>query len=107
MAAIRKEVVGLWKELLQFRGTAIRRSLDGTRVFTYSQWLPRLDHRPAVLGEYYSPESRSLEITAFRHRETATEGPLVVVGDRLTHLAEFRMKPSMQPEMMRRTTAAL
>ncbi|HEY9614066.1 MAG TPA: antibiotic biosynthesis monooxygenase [Allocoleopsis sp.] len=75
------------------------------RVFTYSQWNPKFDHRslprPTVFGEFFPPDSLLLEITASRSLSVEVE---IVAGDRITHLAEFRMMPSNQPEMVKRTT---
>ncbi|KAJ8606098.1 hypothetical protein CTAYLR_010810 [Chrysophaeum taylorii] len=58
-----------------------------------------------MLDEFFSPESKVLEITKSRSLdEDAVE---ISVGDTLTHLAEFRMTPANQPEMVRRTSEAL
>jgi len=95
-----------WLEFPQFRNAAILKSTDGVRVFAYSQWVPSFDHRDQLrpLDEFFAPESFSLEITASQSRE---ESVTVEVGDRLTHLAEFRMPAVNQPKMIALTTDAL
>ncbi|BCX09477.1 hypothetical protein NIES592_14565 [Fischerella major NIES-592] len=45
-----------------------------------------------------------LEVSASRSVSAEVE---IVAGDRITHLAEFRMIPANQPEMVKRTTAEL
>jgi quinol monooxygenase YgiN len=97
-----------WKANPYFLSAIVHRSLDGVRVFTYSQWQPKFDHRslprPTVLSEFFPPDSLQLEVSASRAVTAEVE---IAVGERITHLAEFRMMPSNQPEMVKRTTAEL
>jgi quinol monooxygenase YgiN len=106
--AIVQEQIKFWMDCPYFVSASVHRSLDGVRVFTYSQWHPKFDHRslprPAVLAEFFPPDSLLLEVTASRSRSVDVE---IAEGDRVTHLAEFRMMPVNQPEMIRRTTAEL
>lgn len=97
-----------WKSSPYFKSASVHQSLDGVRVFTYSQWQPRFDHRslprPEILNEFFPPDLLQLEVTASRSVTTEVE---ILAGDRITHLAEFRMMPANQPEMVQRTTAEL
>jgi quinol monooxygenase YgiN len=106
--AIVQEQIKSWKSNPYFLSASVHRSLDGVRVFTYSQWQPKFDHRslprPIVLGEFFPPDSLQLEVSASRAVSAEVE---IVEGDRITHLAEFRMMPSNQPEMVKRTTVEL
>lgn len=106
LVAAVKEQICAWNALPQFCNAAIHQSIDGVRVFTYSQWMPRFDHRTVTpaLDDFFIPESQTLEVTASR-----SVGPVVRLASpsNLTHLAEFRMSPVMQPEMIRLTTEAL
>lgn len=106
--AIIQEQIKVWIDHPYFISASVHRSLDGVRAFTYSQWHPKFDHRslprPAVFGEFFPPDSLLLEVTASRSLSAEVE---IVVGDRVTHLAEFRMMPIHQPEMIRRTSAEL
>ncbi|MEM9152769.1 MAG: antibiotic biosynthesis monooxygenase [Cyanobacteria bacterium P01_F01_bin.3] len=105
VAAVREQIAA-WKKLPQFCNAAIHQSIDGLRVFTYSQWLPRFDHRTVTSApdDFFIPESQTLEVTASRSVDPSVT---VTPGNRLTHLAEFRMSPAMQPEMIKLTTEAL
>mmetsp|Transcript_25692 Transcript_25692/g.83302 ORF Transcript_25692/g.83302 Transcript_25692/m.83302 type:complete len:217 (+) Transcript_25692:179-829(+) len=94
-----------WVDTDDCQTAAILASLDGARVFAYSQWATRKDDRAATLDEFFPPESHQLEITASRCREDKVVN--VDVGDTLTHLAEFRMKPESQPKMLELTADAL
>ena len=100
--AIKGDVMAKWRRLPEFHAAAIHASIDGHRVFTYSHWGAHVN-RGAELDEFFIPESHSLEITAARSVDQVT----IDVGDRLTHLAEFRMHPSAQPKMIELTTDAL
>jgi hypothetical protein len=40
-----KEQIKSWKSNSCFVSASVHQSLDGSRVFTYSQWQPNLDHR--------------------------------------------------------------
>ena len=97
-----------WQSHPYFVSASVHQSLDGVRVFTYSQWQPKLDHRslprPLVLSEFFPPDSLQLEVSASKAISGEVE---IVAGDRITHLAEFRMMPSNQPEMVKRTTTEL
>jgi quinol monooxygenase YgiN len=97
-----------WQSNPYFRSASIHQSLDGVRVFTYSQWQPKFDRDslqpPVVLCEFFPPESVQLEVSASKSISAEVE---IVVGERITHLAEFRMMPSNQPEMVERTTVEL
>lgn len=104
--AIVQAQISDWKSNPYFSSASVHRSLDGVRVFTYSQWKPKFDHRslprPIVFSEFFPPDSLQLEVSASRSRSGSVE---IVAGDRITHLAEFRMMPKNQPEMVIRTTA--
>jgi quinol monooxygenase YgiN len=106
--AIVEEQIQAWKSNPYFLSASVHQSLDGVRVFTYSQWQPKFDHRslprPAIFGEFFPPDSLQLEVSASRSVSAEVE---IVTGDRITHLAEFRMIPANQPEMVKRTTAEL
>ena len=114
--AIVEEQIQAWKSNPYFLSASVHQSLDGVRVFTYSQWQPKFDHRslprPTIFGEFFPPDSLQLEVSASRSVSAEVE---IVAGDslrdgeaeRITHLAEFRMMPSNQPEMVKRTTAEL
>ncbi|MBD3886852.1 antibiotic biosynthesis monooxygenase [Phormidium tenue FACHB-886] len=106
--AIVQEQIKFWVDHPYFTSASVHRSLDGVRVFTYSQWNPKFDHRslprPSVFGEFFPPDSLLLEVTASRSLSARVE---IVAGDLVTHLAEFRMMPVNQPEMIRRTSAEL
>lgn len=106
--AIIETQIQSWKTNPFFLSASVHRSLDGVRVFTYSQWQPKFDHRslprPTVLSEFFPPDSLQLEVSASRAVTAEVE---IAVGERITHLAEFRMMPSNQPEMVKRTTAEL
>jgi len=100
--------IKFWVDNPYFLSASVHRSLDGVRVFTYSQWHPKFDHRslphPAVLSEFFPPDSLLLEVTASRSVAAEVE---IAEGERITHLAEFRMMPVNQPEMVRRTSIEL
>jgi quinol monooxygenase YgiN len=106
--AVVREQIKSWIDHPYFVSASVHRSLDGVRVFTYSQWNPKFDRRslprPRVFDEFFAPELLLLEVTASKSRSPEVE---IVVGDGVTHLAEFRMMPVNQPEMIRRTTAEL
>lgn len=94
----------LWQWHPNFRSCAIHESLDRRRVFAYSQWEPKFDHRKLAqpLDEFFAPESCVLEVTA-----SAGDPVPITKNGALTHLAEFRMLPSNQPAMIELTTEAL
>lgn len=102
------EEVKPWKSHPDFLSASVHQSLDGVRVFTYSQWEskfePRSLSRSAIFNEFFPPDSVQLEVSASRSILGEVE---ISVGTRVTHLAEFRMIPSNQPEMLKRTTAEL
>jgi quinol monooxygenase YgiN len=106
--AIIQEQIESWKSNSYFLSASVHQSLDGVRVFTYSQWQPKFDHRSlprlTIFGEFFPPDSLQLEVTASRSISAEVD---IIKGDRITHLAEFRMMPSNQPEMVKRTTAEL
>lgn len=106
--AIVQEQIKSWKSNPYFLSASVHCSLDGVRVFTYSQWQPKFDHRslprPVVFSEFFPPDSVQLEVTASKAISAEVD---IVKGDRITHLAEFRMMPANQPEMTKRTTAEL
>ena len=103
-----KEQIQAWKSNPYFKSAGVHQSLDGVRAFTYSQWQPKFDHRslssPVVFSEFFPPDSLQLEVTASQSITAEVE---IMTGDRITHLAEFRMMPSNQPEMVKRTAAEL
>lgn len=102
--AIASQIQG-WSANPYFRSASVHRSLDGVRVFTYSQWEPKFDQRslsrPEQFAEFFPPDALQLEVTASRPLSDDVE---IKVGTTITHLAEFRMLPANQPEMVRRTT---
>jgi quinol monooxygenase YgiN len=106
--AVVQEQIQSWRSNPYFLSASVHQSLDGVRVFTYSQWQPKFDHRslarPLIFGEFFPPDSLQLEVSASRSVSAEVE---IIIGDRITHLAEFRMMPSNQPEMIKRTTAEL
>ncbi|MBW4623158.1 MAG: antibiotic biosynthesis monooxygenase [Cyanosarcina radialis HA8281-LM2] len=106
--AIIGEQIESWKSNPYFLSASVHQSLDGVRVFTYSQWRPKFDSRslprPTIFSEFFPPDSLQLEVSASGSVLAEVE---IAVGDRITHLAEFRMMPSNQPEMVKRTTAEL
>lgn len=106
--AVVQEQIKLWVDNPYFLSASVHRSLDGVRVFTYSQWNPKFDHRsltrPTVFSEFFPPDLLLLEVTASRSLSPEVE---IAEGERVTHLAEFRMIPVNQPEMVRRTSAEL
>lgn len=106
--AIVQEQIKFWSDCPYFVSASVHQSLDGVRVFTYSQWHPKFDHRSlprsTVFAEFFPPDSLLLEVTASRSQSADVE---IAEGDRVTHLAEFRMMPVNQPEMIKRTTAEL
>ncbi|MBF2074767.1 MAG: antibiotic biosynthesis monooxygenase [Synechococcales cyanobacterium C42_A2020_086] len=86
-----------------FVAAAVHQSLDGVRMFTYSQWHPRFDYRSlptlTLLNEFFPADRHLLEVVVSRpHDQEIT----IAAGEHITHLAEFRMLPSNQLEMMRR-----
>ena len=103
-----QEQIKSWQSNPYFVSASVHQSLDGVRVFTYSQWQPKFDHRSLprsiVVDEFFPPDTLQLEVSASRSVSAEVE---IVIGDRITHLAEFRMMPSNQPEMVKRTTAEL
>lgn len=105
--AIKEQIIS-WKRIPHFVSASVHQSLDEVRVFTYSQWQPKFDHRSLprlmVLSEFFPPDSVQLEVSASRTVGAEVE---IVAGQRITHLAEFRMMPINQPEMVKRTTAEL
>lgn len=104
--AIVEEQIQFWKTNPYFLSASVHQSLDGVRVFTYSQWQPKFDHRslprPTVFGEFFPSDSLQLEVSASRSVSAEVE---IIAGADITHLAEFRMMPANQPEMVKRTTA--
>lgn len=103
-----QEQIKSWVAHPYFLSASVHRSLDGVRVFTYSQWNPKFDHRnlprPADFNEFFPPDSLLLEVTASKSLAAEVE---IIAGDLVTHLAEFRMMPINQPEMVKRTSAEL
>ena len=98
----------VWVNHPYFVAAGVHRSLDATRVFGYSQWQPQFDPRqlplPAAFSEFSWPELRALQVFASRSRTA----PISVQQDqRITHLAEFKLMPHNQPEMIRRATTAV
>ena len=106
--AITKEQIPAWASNPYFQSASVHRSLDGVRVFTYSQWNPKFDHRtlprPAVFSEFFPPDSLLLEVVISKSISAEVE---IVTGERITHLAEFRMMPSNQPEMVKITSVEI
>lgn len=106
--AIIQEQIPTWITNPYFVSASVHRSLDGVRVFTYSQWSPQLDYRslpyPTVFSEFFPPDSRLLDVVVSRPNSTEVE---IMTGDRITHLAEFRMIPTNQPEMIQRASAEI
>lgn len=114
--AIVQEQIPTWITNPYFVSASVHRSLDGVRVFTYSQWNPQFDYRslshPAVFNEFFPADSRLLDVVI--SRSITAEVDIVAdtaLGDseagRVTHLAEFRMIPTNQPEMIQRASAEI
>lgn len=57
--AIVQEQIKFWKSNPYFVSASVHQSLDGVRVFVYTQWQPRFDHRglprPTVFDEFFPP----------------------------------------------------
>jgi hypothetical protein len=91
-----KAQIQSWKSNPYFMSASIHKSLDGVRVFTYSQWQPKFDHRslprPVMFGEFFPPDSLQLEVSASKSVSAEVE---IMAGDRITHLTEFRMMPDI------------
>jgi heme-degrading monooxygenase HmoA len=91
-----------------FLSATIHRSLDGVRVFVYSQWDPKFDYRslviPVAMTEFFPPDAHLLEVFA---SHSQTDAVPLEAGETVTHLAEFRMIPRNQPEMVDRATQEL
>ena len=106
--AIIQEQIPSWVSSPYFLSASVHQSLDKVRVFTYSQWSPKFDHRslprPVIFGEFFPPDSVQLEVVVSRPLSTEVE---IIKGDIVTHLAEFRMIPANQPEMIKRTSAEI
>jgi hypothetical protein len=87
-----KEQIRSWKSNPYFISASVHQSLDGVRVFAYSQWQPKFDHRslprPVVFGEFFPPDSLQLEVSASKSISAEVE---IVSGDLITHLAELTM----------------
>ncbi|MGD1840843.1 MAG: antibiotic biosynthesis monooxygenase family protein [Thermonemataceae bacterium] len=98
----------LWQAVPFFVSASIHKSLDGTRVFVYSQWekpyLPTSSALAPALAAFYSPDRSALEVFVSR----AAQVPIKIeVGDKVTHLAEFRMLPTQQKEMIALATTEI
>lgn len=117
--SIVQDQIPIWVTNPYFVSVSIHRSLDGVRVFTYSQWNPQFDYRslphPISFNEFFPPDSRLLDVVVSRATSTeieiTTNGSLDSLGNEkskpITHLAEFRMIPTNQPEMIRRASAEI
>ena len=105
---ITQEQIKSWQSNPHFLSASVHKSLDGVRVFTYSQWQSKFDRRsllrPTVFCEFFPPDALQLEVSASQSVSTEIE---IIAGDLITHLAEFRMMPSNQAQMVKRTTAEL
>lgn len=77
-----KEQIKSWKSNPYFVSASVHQSLDGVRVFTYSQWQPKFDHcslqRPVAFGEFFPPDSLQLEVSASKSISAEVE---IVAGD--------------------------
>ncbi len=108
IAVIIQEQIKSWQSNPAFLSASVHQSLDGVRVFTYSQWQPKFDRRslsrPTLLNEFFPPETLDLEVSASQSVSADVE---IAVSNLITHLAEFRMMSSNQPEMIKRTTTEL
>jgi quinol monooxygenase YgiN len=108
VAVIIQEQIKSWQSHPAFLSASVHQSVDGVRVFTYSQWQPKFDRhslsRPIVLSEFFPPETLDLAVSASQSVLAEVE---IAVNERITHLAEFRMMPSNQPEMIKLTTIEL
>lgn len=85
--AIAQEQIKSWKSNPYFLSASVHQSLDEVRVFTYSQWQPKFDHRsllrPIVFSEFFPPDALQLEVSASRS-VSAVE---IVAGDRLQRIS--------------------
>jgi len=114
--AIVQDQIPTWVANPYFVSASVHRSLDGVRVFTYSQWNPQFDYRslpyPISFNEFFPPESRLLDVVVSRAISpeieiTTHESLQADEAEQITHLAEFRMIPTNQPEMIRRASAEI
>lgn len=114
--SIVQEQIPTWVTNPYFVSASVHRSLDGVRVFTYSQWNPQFDYRslphPISFNEFFPPDSRLLDVVVSRARSTEIEITTDALlggsnAKQITHLAEFRMIPTNQPEMIRRASAEI
>lgn len=101
ISVIEQEQIPSWKDLPYFLSASIHKSIDGQRVFVYSQWNSRFDYRilPKSLSfcEYYQPESLLLEVVTGRPMDKEAE---IKVGGYVVHLAEFRTLPVNQTKLI-------
>jgi heme-degrading monooxygenase HmoA len=104
--AIVDEQLPAWMENHCFVSASIHRSLSGVRVFSYTQWSPKFDPRTLpqlpIFAEFFPPESHLLEIVVHRPTDSAIA---IKTGQFTVHLAEFRMLPKNQPEMIIRAAS--
>lgn len=98
----------MWAGTPYFVSAGIHQSLDQVSVFVYSQWKPIFDYRtlsrPAKLDEFSTPDSQLLQIFASRSK---TQSIVVKESETITHLAEFKLMPANQNEMVKRATQAV
>lgn len=107
--ALLNEQIPEWKtHHTAFLSACIHKSLDGVRVFVYSQWEPKFDYRslviPVAMAEFFPPDSHLLEVYA---SHSLADDIILEASEQVCHLAEFRMIPRNQPEMMERATKEL
>ncbi|MBD2307888.1 antibiotic biosynthesis monooxygenase [Chroococcidiopsis sp. FACHB-1243] len=106
--AIVQQQIESWLSSNFLKSASVHKSLDSVRVFTYSQWMPKFDYRnlsrPTIFTEFFPPDSHLLEVFASR---SLSQEVSIVAGDRITHLAEFRMISANQQEMVKRASSEL
>jgi|GEM_PF-5495950 len=72
-----KEQIQSWKSNPYFMSASVHQSLDGVRVFTYSQWQPKFDHRslqrPVAFGEFFPPDLLQVEVSASKSTSAEVE----------------------------------
>jgi quinol monooxygenase YgiN len=103
-----QEQLPVWAATPAFVSASVHESLDQVSVFVYTQWKPLFDYRtiprPLVLSEYSAPDSQLLQVFASRSKSQAIT---IQQGKTITHLAEFKMMPIHQGEMVVRATSAV
>jgi quinol monooxygenase YgiN len=91
-----------------FVSANLHRSLDGVKVVNYAQWRsmqdfdafranPEVSSHAQKLWEFPPPDFHIYEIFA---SESKIGTPEIKIGEYIAHVAEFRMTPANQPQMV-------